>query len=510
MADLFSKPNDFPTMNTWWSNEERNTMLDPGLSLVLINETDNTTALCAWTKETLCPNYTDDDDLLSCTSSSVLEHMVECWKKNQCSPSSSMTTTASALRALPDLLGSNKTIEQTSPELLLLYLIDLSEIILGKRVRIVRDMNATESTTKNHCVSGCPNVYVDRVLSSMVTLTRTLLANSSTPTTTTTTTTTLTTTTTTTTTTTIVIQSVWKEILSAATTTISCVVSIFLLSILSGVSSKYDALVDQCQHMLSTYSGTAAATGLLKTLSFVPPSITRTKKYVFYDLDLCLDHVSVPSTVQCTPTVRQGILDQEGLTSQEDVDYAAHVKLYLRNLVQHEHVHIVILTANSIYNANYFLQHVVQLEKKYFIKQAGEYINDNNTQPMNNSQVSVSPSTPSLPPSFSLSAPSIEILSTMDHSMEKSKLIESYFSLKSTTFLNNTKIVYVDDNPKEIMQMQASKVSQYMVIVPSFRPPKNEFGLNTTYAESKRRLNLVPGVMNQEGVLKMVGAGLNV
>ena len=264
--------------------------------------------------------------------------------------------------------------------------------------------------------------------------------------------------------------------------------------------------------LLSTYSGTAAATDLLKTLSSVPPSTrastTRTKKYVFYDLDLCLDHVSVPSTVQCTPTVRQGILDQEGLTSQEDIDYASQVKLYLRNLVQHEHVHIVILTANSIYNANYFLQHVVQLEKKYFIKQAGEYINDNEKQPMN-SQVSVSPSMPSLPPSFSLSAPSIEILSTMDHSMEKSKLIESYFSLKSTTFLNNTKIVYVDDNPKEIMQMQASKVSQYMVIVPSFRPPKNEFGLNTTYAESKRRLNLVPGVMNQEGVLKMVGAGLN-
>lgn len=265
--------------------------------------------------------------------------------------------------------------------------------------------------------------------------------------------------------------------------------------------------------LLSTYSGTAAATDLLlKTLSSVPPSTrastTRTKKYVFYDLDLCLDHVSVPSTVQCTPTVRQGILDQEGLTSQEDIDYASQVKLYLRNLVHHEHVNIVILTANSIYNANYFLQHVVQLEKKYFIKQAGEYINDSEKQPMN-SQVSVSPSMPSLPPSFSLSAPSIEILSTMDHSMEKSKLIESYFSLNSTTFLNNTKIVYVDDNPKEIMQMQASKVSQYMVIVPSFRPPKNEFGLNTTYAESKRRFNLVPGVMNQEDVLKMVGAGLH-
>lgn len=226
----------------------------------------------------------------------------------------------------------------------------------------------------------------------------------------------------------------------------------------------------------SKASSNTAATTLMDTRMDIAAVQER---ILFHDLDLCLDHISVPVEIQCTPAIRHTILENEGLSREEDESYASKVKAYLSNLVE-QNVTIILLTNNSTFNALYFLRHVVALDGKYLA--------------------------------------AVQVLSTAmaDHKMEKSTMLESYLLncpdlLAADKFFKNscTKVVYVDDSSKEIAEMEGS-ANHCTAIIPSFRAPPTGFGKRRTYAESKRDLQQVPGIMNQPGVLEQIRVALDV
>ena len=222
----------------------KNTRFESGLGWMLINERMNETyqrmgniTLQDVSSFTTSPTFFNN--------SSPLQDMAESWHTSWQENATSNSGGIGDSITFPDFkTTANKMNNQVNDEMLLLYLIDLSEILLGKTLTIDKNHEMTQNESKAYeskayeskaYLSGCPNPYIDHVLSLMITITNELISKNAS-----------------TTTSIIVIQSVWKEMLLLATTKLVLVISLMLLS-LPDFKLKFPKLNDQCQQNLSTF-----------------------------------------------------------------------------------------------------------------------------------------------------------------------------------------------------------------------------------------------------------------
>ena len=485
------------TDHTFWSNVEQDTLMDPALAWMLVHDASNMLSRRTWLLSMIeslfkefhssSPSSTSSSSTSS-TSSTSPTHLLQ---------TSIVSWDYDSLHSMLNPPAATAPMSMDD-DLVLLHFIELSEIILGHPIttssstrKAGEGEEGNRSKTTAIYASGCPPMYEGRVLSLMVSLTHQLVTS----------------------TTSIIsarlliVRRVWKEILCLTGASDKIIVTVVVSLLLCSdpvISTHLDSSVLKLCHAtlcnyfatdvtrlfpMATAAAAAAAAAVAATASSPPDKDKSTQKYLFHDLDLCLDHISVPSELLSTPEIRLQILEREGITQEEDLRYAEQVKRFLTSLAR-QNVQVVVLTANSVFNTNYWLDNVVGLQERT----------------------------------------GIQILSTIKHKLEKWELMEAFFGDRSqyptlfkeldmvgtNTDMNVQKninaaqkcVVFVDDNVKEIVKMDQSAASSYVVSIPSFRPPKTDLGKHRTYSDSKKHLQRVPGVMNQPEVLEEVRKAL--
>ena len=184
----------------FWSNTMTDTSLDPGLAWMLLNEERNMMAY----QHLLTKSVAFDEETVS-TSTSTTSTSTTSATTTATATTTTTSTTSKFLAAAEkwqkwqkrNIIGSINAIEHADVclnesvgkiiaggganglGLAAVHLIELAEIILGYSLQLKLDGQDNESnqetSPETFSLSGCPAMYLDRILSLMITLTRAII-----------------------------------------------------------------------------------------------------------------------------------------------------------------------------------------------------------------------------------------------------------------------------------------------------------------------------------------------
>ena len=182
----------------------------------------------------------------------------------------------------------------------------------------------------------------------------------------------------------------------------------------------------------------------------------------FSDLDLFADQISFPAGEIATDDTRAVVLENQGISSDDDLAYMIRIRDRFEFLHTHGVV-IVFVSANTVKNIKYFMRRA---------KIPDEWIAATLSQ--------------------------TETISQSGEKIEKWQLIAEWCASQgwSTEVLHNASIVFGDDNHKEILKMRESSMGEFITCVEGWRPPKKNDGGRYTHAEGFAAFGRRSGIAN--------------